>query len=166
MNSRLLLLVMTVVGCTSPKPKPDVDLALLPDGGRLRWVEQLTRAQAGEAVDLDGDGVPDVVTVTLADGSTVQRGQNPDGFRFERVQHPDGTSVTRDFRPDAGHPFRIEELTVAGNVTTHDENDDGWPETRERLLLPSDGGRTLTVVEEVDGGGRWVETRRGPRPEH
>lgn len=163
MKTSLRFLLTMLVGCTGAKPKPDLDV---PDAGVVRWVEQLTRAQAGEAVDLDGDGVPDVVTVTNADGSTVQRGQNPDGFRFERLQHADGTSVTRDFRPDAGHPFRIEQLTGSGNVTTHDDDDDGWPDRREQLLLPADGGRTLTVVEEVDGGGRWRETKRGPRAEH
>jgi hypothetical protein len=139
----------------------DLSHTLSPEVRRFyRGLEQSAR---GEPADLNGNGVPDLFTETLPDGTRrASMDRNENGIR-ELISEdlPNGDTrqqadADEDGRVDALRTYTASKPPV--RVTLSDEDFDGRMEKRETITYFLPDGHAFRVVTETDEDGDGIFT--------
>lgn len=166
-----LCLALAVTGCARERVplRPEegskaVDLSHTLSPEVQRFYRGLEQSARGEPADLNGNGVPDLFTETLSDGTRrTSMDSNENGIReFISEDFPNGDSRQES---DADEDGRLDFIrTYAASkkppvmVTLSDEDFDGRLEKRETITYFHPAEDAFRVVTEVDEDGDGVFT--------
>jgi hypothetical protein len=138
--------------------------------GTSAFLSQLARAWRGDPADLDGDGVAEVTSALLPDGTrrwepAAAGGAGPAWF-VEKNNTTGKTTIGLDLLPAAG--FEVVEVfdrTTRTRVETGDRDGSGKPE-RRRTMRFDETFTTVEIVHEADAmeSGTFVEVERTTAP--